>query len=143
MGPWEEALCNRYSFSKAVASLRSRPLCKSVGRVHARARTRTHTRTRTHAPSRPAHVKAVEEPLTGSGLAAAFTCPTRPRLTRRLPAGAHTWERTRGPSSSHCSISLSVFENEQRGWLSSRVALLFSPRRGGALPSGDLPEPSW
>ena len=143
MGPWEEALCNRYSFSKAVASLRSTPLCKSVGRVHARARTRTHTRTRTHAPSRPAHVKAVEEPLTGSGLAAAFTCPTRPRLTRRLPAGAHTWERTRGPSSSHCSISLSVFENEQRGWLSSRVALLFSPRRGGALPSGDLPEPSW
>lgn len=94
----------------------------------ARTHPRTHARTRTHAPSRPAHVKLIEEPLTGSGLAAAFTYPLRPRLTRHLSAGAHTWERTRGPSSSHCSTSLSVFEkNEQRGCLSIQNSFAFLP----------------
>lgn len=54
------------------------------------------TRMCTHALSRPAHVTLLKELLTDSGLAAEFTYPRHPGLTRQLPGGAHTWERTRG-----------------------------------------------
>lgn len=110
-------------------------LCKSVDLANARACT--------HALSRPAHVTLLKELLTDSGLAAEFTIPGI-LASRGIYLVAHTWERTRGPSSSHCSLSFSVFEkNEQKTCLSVQKFLCFLPAVAALGPSGDLPEPFW
>ena len=138
MGPWADVLCNSYSFNKSEASLWSTLLCKWVDRANARARARMR-------PPGQHTWKSLKEPLTDSGLAAVFTCPMLPRLTRHLPGGAHTWERTRGTLLFPLLyFSLRLWEEWAKNLSLHPELLCFSPHAVAArCPSGDLPEPFW
>lgn len=93
------------------------------------------TRMCTHVLSRPAHVTLLKELLTDSGLAAEFTYPGHPRLTRHLPGGAHMGENKGDPPlPTALFLSLSLRRMSKERVSPSRIPLLFSPRRGCARP---------
>ena len=138
MGPWEDVLCNSYSFNKSEASLWSTLLCKWVDLANARARARMR-------PPGQHTWKSLKEPLTDSGLVAVFTCPMLPCLTWHLPGGAHTWERTRGTLLFPLLyFSLRLWEEWAKNLSLHPELLCFSPHAVAArCPSGHLPEPFW